>query len=372
LTVAATPVGVRALNRATLARQLLLERSSLEPLAALEHLVGLQAQTPHSWYVGLWARLRDFDPVAFSTLLEERQVVRIALMRGTIHLVSAADARRLRPVLQSVLDRQLRSNFRRPLEGLDPTVVAAHGASFMERTPRTFGELGDNLLERWPGRDRLALEMAVRALVPLVQVPPRGLWGRSGRVAHTTMDAWLDPAPEASTTVAEVVRRYLGAFGPASIADIGTWSGLAGIAEIVEGLRSDLVVMRDDRGRELFDLPDAPRPEADTPAPVRFLYDYDNLFLSHADRSRVQPRDPYRAIEVRPNEIVSAYLVDGFIGGFWRLRQERASPTHLDLRPIIRLTKAQEHEVATEGERLLSFLAADSSRADITFDRGSG
>jgi hypothetical protein len=369
LTLAAAPVGVRALNRATLARQLLLERSSLDPREALEHLVGLQAQTPHTWYVGLWSRLDDFDAVAFSRQLEDRLVVRLALMRGTIHLVTAADARRLRPVLQSVLDRQLRSNFRRQLVGLDPTLVAADGAAFMTETPRTFGELGDHLLERWPGRDRLALEMAVRALIPLVQVPPRGLWGRSGRVAHTTSEAWLGPSSEAPTTPAELVRRYLAAFGPASVADIATWSGLAGVAEIVDGMRASLATMRDERGRELLDLPEAPRPDPDSPAPVRFLYDYDNLFLSHADRSRVYPQDPYRSIELHPNEIVSGYLVDGVLGGFWRLRRERDA-AWLELRPLVRLTRTQERDVEVEGVRLLSFLAVDAADHDIRFDWG--
>jgi hypothetical protein len=369
LTVAAPPVTNRALNRATLARQLLLEPSDLDPTRAVEHVAGLQAQTPQSWYVGLWSRLRSFDPLSFSALLADRRVVRMALMRGTIHLVSAADAWRFRRIIQPVLDRQLHSSFHRQLDGLDPDAVARHGEAFMAARPRTFSELGAHLHETWPDRDRLALEMAVRARIPLVQVPPRGLWGRSGRVMHTTIGAWLGPPPRESWPVEELVVRYLGAFGPASVPDIATWSGLAGVAAIVERMRSRLVSMQNQRGRELFDLPDAPRPDSEVPAPVRYLYDYDNLFLSHADRSRMQPPDPYRTIELRPNEVASGFLVDGVLGGLWRLERRR-STVRLDLRPIVHLGPAVRRELEREGERLLGFLAPAVSDRDIRIELG--
>ncbi|HEX2036936.1 MAG TPA: winged helix DNA-binding domain-containing protein, partial [Chloroflexota bacterium] len=263
----------RALNRATLARQLLLSRRQLPVAQAIEHLVGLQAQTPHTWYVGLWTRLEGFRPPLVADLLAERRVVRLALMRSTIHLVTARDCLFLRPLVQPVIERSMNGNFGRSLAGVDAAALAAAGRALVEERPLTFTELGKRLAERWPGRDPAALAQAVRAWVPLVQVPPRGLWGTSGQARHTSAESWLgrplDPAP----SLEELVVRYLAAFGPAGVMDMQTWSGLTRLGEVVEGLRPRLVTFRDEQGRELFDLPDAPRPDPDTPAPPRFLYD---------------------------------------------------------------------------------------------------
>ena len=189
------PISRRALNRATLARQLLLERSTMSIPAAIEHLVGLQAQTPHTAYTGLWSRLEAFAPEALSELIAERRVVRLALMRGTIHMVSARDAWGLRPLVQPVLDRVQKSQFGKRLVGVDLDAVVVAGRTFVDAEPRTFKALGDHLLERWPGRDRFALEQTIRTAVPLIQVPPRGLWGRSGPIAHTSIEAWLGAPP---------------------------------------------------------------------------------------------------------------------------------------------------------------------------------
>ena len=187
----------RALNRATLARQSLLERSTMPVEQMLERLVGMQAQTPHTAYVGLWSRIEGFRAQELSDRLVDRSVVRMALMRSTIHLVTARDAWDLRRLLQPVLDRMQRGQFGRRLEGVDTDAVVAMGRAFVDERPRSFKELGDHLLTRWPDRERMALEQAVRTGVPLVQVPPRGLWGRSGPIAHTSIEAWLgQPPPE--------------------------------------------------------------------------------------------------------------------------------------------------------------------------------
>ncbi|MBC6451378.1 winged helix DNA-binding domain-containing protein [Actinokineospora xionganensis] len=350
-------ISKRALNRATLARQLLLERSDLGVVDAVEHLAGLQAQTPHTWYVGLWTRLRDLTPSQVSDALESRDLVRIALMRSTIHLVSAADCLRLRPPLAAMLTSGTNAIFGKRLVGVDRDELVAAGRSILEEQAMTFGELGKVLALKWPDRDPLALAQAVRGDTPLVQVTPRGLWGRSGKAAHTTASHWLGDLEVPELTLPEMIRRYLGAFGPASVKDVQTWSGLTRLSEVVEGM-SDLVGFRDEHGRELFDIPDAPRPDEDTPAPVRFLYDFDNLLLSHADRSRVvTPRVKEQNFDPH-GPIPRLVLVDGVTAGAWttEIGKERAV---LRVRPFDPWPAAALDEAAEEGARLLAFLAGD-------------
>jgi hypothetical protein len=355
----------RAINRATLARQWLLERTDAPLPDVLEHLVGLQAQTPHTAYVGLWTRVTGFRPEVLSTLITDRAVVRIALMRGTIHMVTARDAWQLRPLLQPVLDRVQKGQFARRLVGVDSDELVARGRAFVETEPRTFKALGDHLLERWPGRDRMALEQAVRTGVPLVQVPPRGLWGRSGPIAHTSIEAWLGEPPPRTLTLDGLVTRYLAAFGPASVMDIQAWCGLTRLGEVVERLRPGLVAFRDEHGRELFDLPDAPRPDPEVPAPPRFLYDFDNLLLSHADRSRVITEEAaqqgYELRNVQPRML----LVDGFTRGDWKVTRTKGTAT-LTIRPFTKMSTRDKSAVTREGERLLAF-AAPSDTHDIQF-----
>ena len=354
----------RAINRATLARQLLLERSTLPLTAVIEHLVGLQAQTPHTAYVGLWSRIAGFRPDELSELMLDRRVVRIALMRSTIFLVTARDAWALRPLIQVVQDRMFQGQFGRRLDGLDRATVLADGRAFLEVEPQTFSALGRHLAARWPERDHLALEMLVRTGVPLVQVPPRGLWGRSGAVKHTSIEAWLGEPPADGLTVDGLVLRYLRAFGPASVMDAQMWCGLTKLGDVFERLRPDLLVFRDERGRELFDLPDAPRPDPDTPAPPRFLYDYENLLLSYADRSRAIDPERVRHIVVRQNVGISTFLVDGFVAGTWQVERERDRAS-LVIRPLSPLARTDERALLDEGEALLAFLAAEVADRDV-------
>ncbi len=214
-----------------------------------------------------------------------------------------------------------RGQFGRRLEGVDTDAVIAMGRAFVDERPRSFKELGDHLLTRWPDRDRMALEQSVRTGVPLVQVPPRGLWGRSGPIAHTSIEAWLGQPPREGATLDDLVRRYLGAFGPASVMDVQAWCGLTRLGEVIERLRPSLVAFRDEAGRELFDLPDAPRPDPDTPAPPRFLYDFENLLLSYADRSRTGDAAVARAIAPVTQEPISTFTIDGFVAGTWRIER---------------------------------------------------
>jgi len=188
---ARTTLSQRALNRATLDRQHLLQRSSMSALDLVEHLAGLQAQNTHSWYVGIWTRLEDFNPVALGRDLTERRVVRIAAMRSTIHLLTPDDCLRMRPLVQPAIERSTNGAFGRRLVGIDRAELMSVARALVEEEPRTFTELGALLTERWPERDAAALAQAARMWLPLVQVPPRGVWGASGLARHTTAQSWL-------------------------------------------------------------------------------------------------------------------------------------------------------------------------------------
>lgn len=317
---AAPVLGNRALNRATLDRQLLLRRSAdLSVEDAVAHLLGLQAQNVKPPYYALAARLEGFDPEDLSGLLASRDLVRIVSMRSTIHLHTADDALTLRPLVQAARDRELNA-FRKGLVGVDLGELASLARAAVEEEPRTMKQLREILLPRWPDADPQSLAVAARCSLPLVQVTPRGLWRRSGQVALTTAEHWLGrpsepvPAPDAT------VLRYLASFGPASVKDMQIWAGLTRLREVFERLRPQLRTFRDENGVELFDLPDASRPDADTPAPARLLPEFDNLLLSHADRSRVVSSE-YKGRTWKANLAYSVFLLDGFVAGVWRIEE---------------------------------------------------
>ncbi len=338
----------------------------MDPLDAVGHLAGLQAQTPQSWYTGLWSRLSDFNPAAFGRLLEDRAVVRMALMRSTIHLVTGDDALAFRPLVQSVIERSTRGAFARAWKGLDLDAVAEAAQELLDEAPMTFADLGRQLQERWPEHERLPLGQAARSALALVQVPPRGVWQRSGAVRHTTIEAWLGRSPASVMTVDQLVLRYLAAFGPASVMDIQAWCGLTRLAEVVDRLRKDLLVFANGSGRALFDLPNAPRPGADAVAPVRFLYDYDNLLLSHADRSRFITHNllemGWRFDGAQP----SCLLVDGKVEATWLIERSRGRAV-LTVAPLSTLGPAVRDEISSEGLALLAFAVPDAGTHDIRF-----
>jgi hypothetical protein len=359
--VTATVLTRRALNRALLARQYLLARADVPAPVAIGHLVGLQSQAPNPPYVGLWTRLAAFEFDELGQLVRDRQVVRLALMRGTIHLVTAADAHRIRPLVQPVLDRGFRSSvYARGVRGLDVASVAAAGQAAVEMTPLSFAELGEVLSQTWPDRDSTALAQVVRAHVPLVQVPPRGIWGEVGQARHTTISAWLgQPADSLVPSIDDLMIRYLGAFGPASVADIQTWSGLTRLGDVVERLRPRLARFRDENGVELVDLPDSPRPNPDLAAPVRFLPEWDNILLSHADRSRIISDESRARMATKNGVVPGSVLIDGSVGATWKLIRTRDSTT-LAISPFTKLPSRHRTAVVAEGERLLAVVAAGS------------
>jgi hypothetical protein len=339
----------------------------MTPLTAIERLVGLQAQTTHTWYLGLWTRLVDFDPDQVSQLLWNRDIVRIALMRSTIHLVSAADCLELRPLTQGVIARVTNGAFGRALAGVDDGELADAARKVVDEEPVTFSELGRRLLTNWPDRDPAALAQGARSLLPMVQVPPRGVWGRSGQAMHTTAQQWLGRDLSAEPSIDQLVLRYLAAFGPASVMDVQAWSGLTKLAEVVNRRRASLVTFTDEEGRELFDLPDAPRPDPETPAPVRFLYDFDNLLLGHADRTRVLDVDfADHGYTAKTNLAPRAVLIDGFVGATWTVTRERETAT-LSVRPFEAQPDAVMESLEVEGRALLAFNEPTASHHVVQF-----
>ena len=359
----------RALGRATLARQLLLERADMAPAEAVAHLVGLQAQEPRDPYLALWSRLRGFDPHRLGLLLEDREVVRTVVMRATIHLVTADDCLLLRPLVQPVLDAELwRHRDHGPLvRDLDLAPVLAAARQVLAERPRTGPELRAALGERFPDHDAAALAYACRCLLPLVQVPPRGVWGRTARVTTTTAEAWLGRPLAADPSIDEVVLRYLAAFGPAATADVAAWSRLTGFRAVMDRLRPRLRAFRDERGRELLDLPDAPRPDPETPAPPRFLPKYDNLLLSHADRTRFISDDDRRRLSAAPGRVAGSVLHDGTALGTWAVERDGDGAV-LAVRHLRRLAAAGRAAVAEEGHALLGLIEPGTGPRDVRFD----
>lgn len=344
-------------------RQLLLRRTAVPVEEAVSRLVGLQAQNTRPPYFQLFSRLEGFDPAALSALMESREVVRIVTLRSTIHTHTAEDALTLRPLVQPARDREL-NVFRSGLTGVDLDRLTTLARELVEERPRTMKELREDLLSHWPDADPRALAVAARCRLPLVQVTPRGLWGRSGQVSLTTAEHWLDTPPRPAASPDATVLRYLGAFGPASVKDMQMWAGLTRMREVFERLRRQLVTFRDENGVELFDLPDAPRPDPETPAPPRFLPEFDNVLLGHADRTRVIP-PAYKGRNGVGNQAYGTVLADGFLAALWRL-DESADTAVVTVQVLGELGPAAREEIAGEAMGMLAVMSSASS-CDVRF-----
>ena len=333
-----TKLSLQALNRATLQRQWLIERQDSTALDAIEHLVGMQAQAPLAPYVGLWTRLNGFQPDELVKLLEERHAVRGSMMRATIHLMSSRDFLAFRPLIQPRLEREVFQNMtygRHRLEGLDIDAVLQAGIDRMTEGPATAVQLREHLGPLWPDREAAALAHAVRCLLPTIQTPPRGIWGKGGNPAMSTAGLWLGTAVSSQPSVDALVLRYLAAYGPASVADAQTWSGLIRLTEVFD--RLDL------------------RPFTDTEVPTRFLPEYDNLLLSHADRTRwidTPTRQRLTLQEVLTNGTI---LHNGQATALWKLTKQSEKPAILDIEPISKLAPVATHSIKAEAHNLLSF-----------------
>lgn len=361
------PLSLRAINRATLARQLLIDRHPITPYAAVGALAGLNAQVADHPYLGLWARIEDFRVEQLAELLHTRQVVRSCLMRYTQHLVTADDFQVLRPILRPVLARVQRSAFGRRTDGVDLGELVELGTKLLRGCTLTRPELGRFLAERWPDHEPSALAWSFQYLAPVVHPPPDGLWGRrGGHTPLTLAEDWLGSPADPTPDPAQLVLRHLAAYGPAMVRDVQAWSGLSKLAEVVEFLRPRLVVFHDEHGRELFDLPDAPRPDLETPVPPRFLPEYDNLMLAYADRSRVMTHEIRSRVCVGAG-VAATLLVDGSVRGMWRVTLDGDVAT-LAVELFEPLDERYHDPVIAEGMRLLEFAAPEATDRHIRLD----
>lgn len=348
----------RRLNRALMARQLLAERSERAALDVIEHLVGLQGQEPLEPYTGLWSRLVGFRPEELVGLLEARRAARTLLMRRTLHLVSARDALAWRALHQPMLVGKMTTTLRRDMPGVDLDELTAAGRPLFDESPRTLGEVARAVGDRWPDVAPRVLGDALSTLVDLVQVPPRGIWGQTAPARNTTFRAWLGAPPSQPAAPAdELVLRYLRAFGPAASADVRAWSGLTGLPAVIARLRPRLRTFRDERGRELLDVEDAPLPHEDTPQPPRFVPAFDNVVLGFDDRSRVID-DDHRRLSVAGARFL---LVDGRVAGTWTVADDA-----LRISELVPLRPADREDVTIEGAHLAEFLGLDPTA--VRFD----
>jgi hypothetical protein len=359
---------LRELNRATLSRQLLLERAELAIPAAIERLVGLQAQALAAPFIGLWTRLPDFKREDLARLIEAQTVVKATTMRTTLHLLTAGDYLRFRTTLHPMLKRASDGATRLTKTALfDVDKVLAASSEFITEKPRTFSEIETMLAALIPDADRHAMKIAVRMLLPLVQVPVSSGWSYPGNPAFALADSWLGQPTDPNEYARELVLRYLAVFGPASVKDMQIWSGITGLKEVFESLRKELCVYRDEDQRELFDLPDIELPDVDTAAPVRFLPEFDNILLSHEKRTRIIA-DEYRPkVYIMVNgRILSTILVNGFVSGIWKVEKKKRAATLL-IEPFITLSPHIRAELTEEGERLVRFIEPTAETFEVRF-----
>jgi hypothetical protein len=362
-------LSLRQLNRATLARQMLLERDTVSASEALERLVGMQAQLPMPPYVGLWTRLRDFQRDDLASLIEERKVVRATMMRATLHLVTTNDYLRLRGAIQPVLDAAQESIAKRRDDSVDFDAVLKEGNRLLKEQPRTFAEITKHFEAFMPDADIGAMRYTIRTKLPLVQVPTTTGWRYPGTPEFTLAEDYLDQKISLTPTdddFRRLVKRYLAAFGPATVTDMQTWSGLGKLKDLFDSLRDELVMYRDEKKREMFDLPDMPLPDAATPVPPRFLPEFDNLLLAHKDRTRVVA-DAYRKQVYLPGlRVAATILVDGVVQGAWKVAKAKGTAT-LNITPFEKWSKSVREFVADEGERLIRFIEPDAKSYDVQF-----
>ena len=263
------------------------------------------------------------------------------------------------------------SPFGRAIKGVDTDALVAMVRELIEERPRTRAELRPLLEERWPDDDSDAMS-AIGYLLPVVQVPPRGVWGQSGQATWTTAESWLGRPLEPEPSIDDLVMRYFAGYGPAAVMDIQAWCGLTKLREVVDRLGPGLRVFRDEAGRELFDVPDAPRPDPDTPAPVRFLPEYDNALLGYKDRTRMIGIEARRRLDSDILGNFSTFLVDGFVAGRWKLARERSTAT-ITLEPVVRLSASDANEPDRRG-RAAAWRSSspDAGARDVRISRATG
>lgn len=341
-------ISERQLNRTLLSRQMLLGQVSLQADQAVERLVAVQAQVASPPYFGLWARVAGFEPSHLMELRDSEAVVRAALLRSTLHWVTAADYRWIRPIIQPALEKAWQGFFGARKAGIEVAPLCQVARGTLQDGPISLSALSDGLLKEFPSWNKEAMEYGVRTHLPLVQVSPAGSWkgGTAARYQLVDVDETVDAA--------RLVRRYLAAFGPATTRDVAAWAGFSAIGKAMQG---DLVEYQDEAGRVLHDLPGMEIVDGDFPAPVRFVAEYDNLVLSHVDRSRVLPEVYRKKVLLTAGRVCATVLIDGFVGGVWKLEREKKVlrlKVELFAEPSKKLKKVIELEAAS----LLDFAEA--------------
>jgi hypothetical protein len=357
------------LNRATLARQMLLDRQAGSAPQAIERLAGQQAQQAMSPFVGLWTRLKDFRRADLAGPIQQREVVKATWVRATLHLVTAGDYLRFRAALSPMLAGAAGAIAGRREVEIDLPVLLDAAREYIAAQPRTFAEISAMLSACFPGQDVGALRYTVRTHLPLVQAPVEGGWSYPGRPAFTLAEAWLGKPIPREDRLPELLARCLAAFGPATVTDLQTWSGMANLKEVVQRLKPGLVTYRDERGRELFDLPGQPLPPADTPAPVRFLPEYDNLLLAHKDRARVLANEHRARVYLPGLRVAATFLVGGFVRGAWTVEKTRSAAA-LVLQPFAPLAAPDRAALDEEGQSLLRFIEPEAKSHAVVFRDG--
>ncbi|MFN8002580.1 MAG: winged helix DNA-binding domain-containing protein [Acidobacteriota bacterium] len=356
---------LRELNRATLARQMLLARETISVSAAVERLAGLQAQLASAPYVGLWTRLQNFKREDLASLIDARKIVKATFNRATLHLVTAEDYLRFRTTLQPLLAGAASSIAKDRGEfDLDKVLKAAR--AYLAEKPRTFADLSDMLAELLPDVDVGAMRYSVRTHIPLVQVPIATGWSYPSKPEFTLAESWLGRKISPKEFLPELVKRYLAAFGPASVTDAQTWLGLK-LKDTFEALRPELQTYRDENRRELFDLPGIELPAEDVPAPLRFLPEFDNLLLSHSNRTRVVAEENRPQVYLPALRVAATILVDGFVRGAWKVEKAKSAAT-LVITPFEKLAKKDRTALMEEAALLVRFVEPAAKSYDVRFD----
>ncbi|ADD45093.1 winged helix DNA-binding domain-containing protein [Stackebrandtia nassauensis] len=360
----------RALNRARLHRQWLTERRDATPLETMEHLVGMQGQLGDPPYFQLWSRLNDFTTDDLSTLLEDRRAVRVVLMRGTIHLVSARDALTLRTLVQPYLSKTVfnGSEYGKRIQGVDPEALVEAGRRLLADKPLHVDELGAGLAEQFDGYAGGDLAYGLRGLMPLIQTPPRGVWGQGGGLTYASTGQWLgaDPDTDWDAALDAAIPRYLAAYGPATIQDFQTWSSLTRTAPAFARLRDRLIVHRDAAGRELYDLPDIELPDLDGPLKPLLLGGFDNILLSHREREFVISKPAQKKVFRQNAMMKGTILIDGLVVGTWFTTLKKKTAL-LTFEPFESLSAKNRRYLEGEGERLLDFAAGTAETRTVEF-----
>ncbi len=353
-------VTTRELNRWTLARQHLLGRATLNPAAAVEALAGMQAQSPSAPYVGLWSRLEGFEVAHLEEALLAGTVVKTTVMRGTLHLIAVSRLAAFRGATGSGYydtTRRMMAEL-----GLDLDAIRAHVRAQVEQGPRSRTEVYRLVAEQVPEphpswlHDRPSAVAALSVTTDLVNAPEDALFGAVGKSRYRVLPTGAPPPLDAHRQVAG---DYLAAYGPATTADLAAWSGrpVRGFAEALASL--DLVRFRSEDGRTLLDLADAPRPDPDVPAPVRFLPTWDSILLAHARRERILASEHRKLVIASNGDVAPTFLVDGVVAGTWDV--PRRGPAELALRALRPLAARDRRAVADEGRRLLGWLRPGAS-----------